>query len=97
MFHTALLHCRYVSACRLAGELPQELGVVLVADTEMYSLAELCETKAGRLAPRLRQAVQAGLEHVRECELCQARGHICQGCTAGHPTQVAGPAEQSIQ
>ena len=67
---------------------------MLVADTEMYSLAELCETKAGRLAPRLRQAVQAGLEHVRECELCQARGHICQGCTA---PQVAGRAGQGSE
>ena len=34
----------------------------------------------GKLVPLLRKVIREGLNHVEECELCQARGHICQGC-----------------
>ena len=27
-----------------------------------------------------RRVVSRGLKHVKECELCQARAHICEGC-----------------
>ena len=41
----------------------------------------------------LRKVIREGLNHVSLCELCQARGHICQGC---HSQAVLFPFKVSI-
>lgn len=71
---------RYVSNCRLAQELHINLESSLVTDNEMYSLDDFCKTKAGTIGPLLRGIISQGLAHVRQCELCQARAYICEGC-----------------
>jgi len=73
---------RYVSNCRLAEELHCWVESCLVSDNQMFSIEDLCRTKAGKLVPLLRKVIREGLSHVSVCELCQARGHICQGCHA---------------
>ena len=78
MVHIILL--RYVSNCRLAQELHINLESSLVTDNEMYSLDDFCKTKAGTIGPLLRGIISQGLAHVRQCELCQARAYICEGC-----------------
>ena len=71
---------RYVSNCRMAQELHINLESSLVTDNEMYSLDDFCKTKSGSLGPLLRGIISEGLAHVRQCELCQARAYICEGC-----------------
>ena len=72
----------------------------------MFSLEELVRTRAGDLGPALRRVMARGLEHVRGCDLCQARGHLCTLCshnTAIYPFMVSdsdflkakGPAEET--
>lgn len=71
---------RYVSNCRLAGDLQPAVEAVLVAELEMFSLEDVTRTRAGELGPALRRVMARGLEHVRSCDLCQARGHLCTLC-----------------
>ena len=63
-----------------------------MAELEMFSLEELVRTRAGDLGPALRRVMARGLEHVRGCDLCQARGHLCTLCshnTAIYPFMVS--------
>ena len=71
---------RYISNCRLAQDLHSWVESSLVSDIQMFSIEDLCRTKAGKLVPVLRRVIREGLHHVETCELCQARGHICQVC-----------------
>jgi len=71
---------RYVSNCRLAQELNINLESSLVTDNEMYSLDDFVKTRSGALGPLLRDIINQGVAHVRQCELCQARAYICEGC-----------------
>eukprot|EP00092_Neocalanus_flemingeri_P031736 GFUD01034474.1.p1 GENE.GFUD01034474.1~~GFUD01034474.1.p1 ORF type:complete len:784 (-),score=183.43 GFUD01034474.1:2335-4686(-) len=71
---------RYVSTCRLAQELNFNLESSLVTDNEMYSLDDFGKTRSGTLGPLLSDIISQGLAHVRQCELCQARAYICEGC-----------------
>ena len=84
---------RYVSNCRLAEELHCWVESCLVSDNQMYSIEDLARTKAGKLVPMLRKVIREGLNHVSLCELCQARGHICQGC---HSQSVLFPFKVRI-
>jgi len=76
---------RYISNCRLAPELHANIENSLVTDNEMYSVEDLCNTRAGVLGPALRSIITLGTNHVKNCQLCQARGHICQGCHSNPP------------
>ena len=81
-----------MSNCRLATDLQPAVEAVLVAELEMFSLDELVRTRAGELGPALRHVMARGLEHVRACDLCQARGHLCTLCqdnTAIYPFLVS--------
>ena len=69
-----------MSNCRLAGDLQPAVEAVLVAELEMFSLEDVTRTRAGELGPVLRCVMARGLEHVRSCDLCQARGHLCTLC-----------------
>jgi len=84
---------RYVSNCRLAQDIHINLESSLVTDNEMYSLDDFCKTKAGSLVPALRGVINQGLTHVRNCELCQARAYICEGC---HSNTVLFPFQVGI-
>ena len=86
------MYRRYVSNCRLATDLQPAVEAVLVSELEMFSLEELVRTRAGDLGPALRRVMARGLEHVRGCDLCQARGHLCTLCshnTAIYPFMVS--------
>jgi len=84
---------RYVSNCRLAKDLHMNLENCLVTDNEMYSIDDLCKTKSGSLGPLLRSIMNQGLAHVKQCELCQARAYICEGC---HSNTVLFPFQVGI-
>ena len=64
-----------------------------MAELEMFSLEDVTRTRAGELGPALRRVMARGLEHVRSCDLCQARGHLCTLCqdnTVIYPFMVSG-------
>ena len=50
----------------------------------MYSLEDMCSTRAGLMVPALTRVFTRGLDHVTTCQLCQARGHICTICNSDH-------------
>merc|ERR1712029_436192 len=50
----------------------------------MYSLEDMCSTRAGLMVPALTRVFTHGLDHVTTCQLCQARGHICTICNSDH-------------
>lgn len=46
----------------------------------MYSLNDLISVKNGDLIQRLQELVKDGLSHVDDCQLCPARGFVCELC-----------------
>eukprot|EP00516_Mucochytrium_quahogii_P007856 CAMPEP_0203765120 /NCGR_PEP_ID=MMETSP0098-20131031/18240_1 /ASSEMBLY_ACC=CAM_ASM_000208 /TAXON_ID=96639 /ORGANISM=" , Strain NY0313808BC1" /LENGTH=1550 /DNA_ID=CAMNT_0050661345 /DNA_START=375 /DNA_END=5027 /DNA_ORIENTATION=- len=57
--------------------------VHLAKDTELYSVSDLYEMQQGNLIPLMMTAVERLAEHITSyCELCKARGHICEICNA---------------
>ncbi|XP_039620596.1 run domain Beclin-1-interacting and cysteine-rich domain-containing protein isoform X1 [Polypterus senegalus] len=83
-----------LKTCRLAEDLldqfDQEPGH-LTEDLHLYSLSDLVAVRKGELAPRLRDLVQRGAAHVHRCELCQAKGFICEFC--GNDKDIVFPFE----
>jgi run domain Beclin-1 interacting cysteine-rich containing protein len=82
---------RYISSCRIAGDVKVLVLNTSVPDPDMYSIQDLSQTRAGQLGPAIRSVVSKGLNHVKSCDLCQARAHICEGCHASNtifPFQV---------
>ncbi|XP_047666250.1 run domain Beclin-1-interacting and cysteine-rich domain-containing protein isoform X3 [Tachysurus fulvidraco] len=72
--------------CRLAKDLLQHFDSVpahLTEDLHLFSLNDLTAVRSGDLAPKLRDLVQAGSEHVASCVLCQAKGFVCEFCGNG--------------
>ncbi|OQV18763.1 Pleckstrin-like proteiny domain-containing family M member 3 [Hypsibius exemplaris] len=49
----------------------------------IYSLSDLVLVHAGTLLPKIKTAVQFGIDHVRKCFLCSQRGFICEVCRSG--------------
>ncbi|KAJ8030435.1 Run domain Beclin-1-interacting and cysteine-rich domain-containing protein [Holothuria leucospilota] len=52
----------------------------LLSETETYSMADLIRVRSGDMEKTLSRLVQQGLQHVANCELCQAKGFICEIC-----------------
>ncbi|XP_055355866.1 uncharacterized protein LOC129601157 [Paramacrobiotus metropolitanus] len=49
----------------------------------VYSLLDLLMTRNGSLIPKMKTAIQFGIDHVRKCFLCSQRGFICEVCRVG--------------
>lgn len=65
--------------CRLQEEIDKEPSYMLT-DPEMYSLHDLVQVKNGELTPRLQELAKDSMSHVTSCQLCQARGFVCELC-----------------
>lgn len=72
-----LLTCRFAE--QLQDDLKKEPPYIL-QDPDMYSLNDLIQVKTGEMLSRLRELVKDGLSHVANCQLCQARGFVCELC-----------------
>ncbi|XP_053093951.1 run domain Beclin-1-interacting and cysteine-rich domain-containing protein isoform X2 [Pangasianodon hypophthalmus] len=80
--------------CRLAKEVLQHFDSVpahLTEDLHLFSLNDLTAVRAGDLAPKLRDLVRVGSEHVASCVLCQAKGFVCEFC--GNDKDIIFPFE----
>jgi len=74
---------RYLETCRLGSHFHARLEKISYVNPYIFSMEELFHTRFNKLGLTLRTIVGEGLKHVKECQLCQARGFICEGCHKG--------------
>uniref|UniRef100_A0A146LY27 Run domain Beclin-1 interacting and cystein-rich containing protein n=1 Tax=Lygus hesperus TaxID=30085 RepID=A0A146LY27_LYGHE len=72
-----LLTCKFTDGTKQRME--QESPYMLM-DIDVYSINDLVQVRNGMLSQRLSQLVVDATLHVAKCDLCQARGFICELC-----------------
>ncbi|XP_047456024.1 protein associated with UVRAG as autophagy enhancer isoform X2 [Mugil cephalus] len=74
---------RLLTACRLSGGVVSEfeqLPAHLMQQPHLFSMDDLMRVKKGQLMAQARAVMHASIDHVEHCELCLARGFICEFC-----------------
>ncbi|XP_023337964.1 run domain Beclin-1-interacting and cysteine-rich domain-containing protein [Eurytemora carolleeae] len=74
---------RYISTCKHAVHLQSRIEEFLCPDPYLFSMEQLVCTRFNKLGYTIRAFVGELLKHVQECDLCQAKGFICEGCRSG--------------
>ncbi|XP_049801499.1 run domain Beclin-1-interacting and cysteine-rich domain-containing protein isoform X1 [Schistocerca nitens] len=77
----------FIFLCRFAESLQEGFRrepTYIYTQVDTYSIQDLIEVKNGTLLSRLSELVNASLAHTEDCELCQARGFVCELCHAAH-------------
>ncbi|XP_035267877.1 run domain Beclin-1-interacting and cysteine-rich domain-containing protein-like isoform X2 [Anguilla anguilla] len=83
-----------LKTCRLAKEVLDEFDSLpdhLTEDLHLFSLNDLGAVRHGELVPQLRELLRLGSMHVAACELCQAKGFVCEFC--GNDKDIIFPFE----
>uniref|UniRef100_UPI00398E422D protein associated with UVRAG as autophagy enhancer isoform X2 n=1 Tax=Pristiophorus japonicus TaxID=55135 RepID=UPI00398E422D len=79
-----LIHIKkLLRTCRLAESAMIEFWQIhahLTEELHLYSLNDLMMVKRGLLVPGLKDTLRNVLAHVESCELCMAKGFICEFC-----------------
>ncbi|EMP36742.1 Putative protein C13orf18 [Chelonia mydas] len=79
-----LLHIKkLLKTCRFAESVLKEFEQVsshLTTELHLFSMDDLVKIKRGLLVPLLRDILKNSTFHVENCELCQAKGFICEFC-----------------
>ena len=57
----------------------------LVFDKQIYSLRDFVETAQGTLLPALHSIAEGFIVHIKNCQLCRAKGFICEFCNEEKP------------
>ncbi|XP_072048930.1 run domain Beclin-1-interacting and cysteine-rich domain-containing protein-like [Amphiura filiformis] len=73
----------FLKTCRLSQNLLmtfQSYAQHLLNDPHVYSMADLLHVKSGELETVLAQLVEDAVAHITQCQLCQAKGFICELC-----------------
>ncbi|KAK9736259.1 putative zinc-RING and/or ribbon [Popillia japonica] len=73
----------YIMNCRFAENIQERLTTeqpFIVSDPAVYSLENLVSIRNGEMKSRLQFLVEISWRHIHECELCSARGFICEIC-----------------
>ncbi|XP_023704978.1 run domain Beclin-1-interacting and cysteine-rich domain-containing protein isoform X3 [Cryptotermes secundus] len=73
----------FVLTCRFADNLQEALckePEYMLTELDMYSMQDLVQVKSGEMTTRLREIVSKSSQHVADCQLCQARGFVCELC-----------------
>ncbi|XP_065272635.1 protein associated with UVRAG as autophagy enhancer-like [Emys orbicularis] len=91
-----LLHIKkLLKTCRFAESVLKEFEQVsshLTTELHLFSMDDLVKIKRGLLVPLLRDILKSSISHVENCELCQAKGFICEFCQSSDvlfPFQIA--------
>ncbi|XP_029282268.1 protein RUBCNL-like [Cottoperca gobio] len=74
---------KLLSACRFSGGLMSEfeqLPAHLLEPPHLFSMDDLLRVKKGQLVAQARALLHSAVQHVHSCELCLARGFICEFC-----------------
>ncbi|XP_004365941.1 hypothetical protein CAOG_01070 [Capsaspora owczarzaki ATCC 30864] len=73
----------YLRTCRTGAKLLESIAdrEYLVNESELYSMRDLLEIyPEDKISEPLRALARNGMAHVMKCELCQAKGFICEFC-----------------
>ncbi|GJQ66947.1 hypothetical protein Trydic_g7961 [Trypoxylus dichotomus] len=73
----------YIMNCRFAENVQECLITekpFIVSDPDVYSLENLVNIRNGEMKRRLRFLAEISWRHIHECQLCSARGFICEIC-----------------
>ncbi|XP_061579264.1 protein associated with UVRAG as autophagy enhancer isoform X2 [Cololabis saira] len=74
---------KLLTACRFARRKLAEfeqLPAHLMGQPLLFSMDDLVRLKKGQLLAQGRAVLQSAVDHVQSCELCLARGFICEFC-----------------
>uniref|UniRef100_A0A3Q2VRC1 Rubicon like autophagy enhancer n=1 Tax=Haplochromis burtoni TaxID=8153 RepID=A0A3Q2VRC1_HAPBU len=74
---------KLLKACRLSESVLAELEHLpahLREQSNLFSMDDLQKVKKGQLVPQAKAVLQSAITHVENCELCLARGFICEFC-----------------
>ncbi|XP_040058427.2 protein associated with UVRAG as autophagy enhancer [Gasterosteus aculeatus] len=74
---------KLLSTCRLSGRVTaklERLPAHLMEQPHLFSMDDLSRVKKGQLVAQTRALLLTAIDHVRSCELCLARGFICEFC-----------------
>ncbi|NWU57199.1 RUBCL protein, partial [Dromas ardeola] len=91
LFHLKKL----LKTCRFGESALKEFEQVpshLTEELHLFSLDDLVKIKRGQLLPLLKDILKSSTSHVDGCELCQAKGFICEFCQSADllfPHQIA--------
>jgi len=84
---------KYIINCKHSQDLIQKIESYVCQEPHLFSIQELFSTKFQKLGLTLRTIIGDGLKHVQSCQLCQARGYICEGC---HNNDIIFPFQTGI-
>ncbi|XP_065702461.2 protein associated with UVRAG as autophagy enhancer isoform X1 [Patagioenas fasciata] len=91
LFHLKKL----LKTCRFGESVLKEyeqLPSHMTEELHLFSLDDLVKIKRGQLLPLLKDILKCSTSHVDGCELCQAKGFICEFCQSADllfPYQIA--------
>ncbi|XP_054471433.1 protein associated with UVRAG as autophagy enhancer isoform X2 [Anoplopoma fimbria] len=74
---------KLLKACRLSERVMAEfeqLPAHLMEQPHLFSMDDLLRVKKGQLVAQARAVLHSAIDHVENCELCLARGFICEFC-----------------
>lgn len=74
----------FISLCRFANDICSSIfdqfSNHLVEDIEIWSMADFIDIRRGHFVKNVNYAITKCDEHILKCELCLARGFICELC-----------------
>ncbi|XP_038050031.1 run domain Beclin-1-interacting and cysteine-rich domain-containing protein-like isoform X2 [Patiria miniata] len=73
----------FLKTCRLSQSLQatyESQPHHLLNEPHLYSLSDIFRVRSGEMELELTQLVEDAVAHVNQCQLCQAKGFICEVC-----------------
>uniref|UniRef100_A0A665TVN8 Rubicon Homology domain-containing protein n=1 Tax=Echeneis naucrates TaxID=173247 RepID=A0A665TVN8_ECHNA len=75
---------KLLNSCRFSGREMMEFGQLpdhlISKSLPLFSMDDLLKVKKGQLVTQARAVLYAAVSHVENCQLCLARGFICEFC-----------------
>ncbi|XP_035029640.1 protein associated with UVRAG as autophagy enhancer [Hippoglossus stenolepis] len=79
---------RLLKTCRLSERVMTEIDQLpshlVLQQPPLLSMDDLLRLRKGQLVAQVKAVVHAAISHVEDCELCLARGFICEFCREGN-------------
>jgi hypothetical protein len=79
-----MIQNEYINTCKKKDQLLRVIGPKkhFFDTVHIYSLSDLIEANEGVLLPKLQQMVDNMFSHITKCEVCSAKGFICDICNS---------------
>ncbi|XP_053296469.1 protein associated with UVRAG as autophagy enhancer [Pleuronectes platessa] len=78
---------KLLKSCRLSERVMTEMEQLpshLLQQPPLLSMDDLLRLRKGQLGAQVKAVLHAAISHVEDCELCLARGFICEFCREGN-------------